>query len=216
MLRTWHLITCVLVAGLIAGGTAACADGPAAAPIGGSPPSTVTSAPAPASPLPAKPSASGSSSAGTRHAAAKAKPAGSRGPKAKPAGSRDPKAKPAGSRDPRFGTQYAILKSSKLSTRQITYDLIEWYDGKEAVKACAEDGVKPAENDYCLGYYGRNRNKKLRTLTVDPDAPIRIMDTGQWKSVDLGEFLEQVGNGNVICFDIDGGRIVKLDQIFLP
>ena len=206
MLRTWHLITCVLVAGLIAGGTAACADGPAAAPIGGSPPSTVTSAPAPASPLPAKPSASGSSSAGTRHAAAKAKPAGSRGPKAKP----------AGSRDPRFGTQYAILKSSKLSTRQITYDLIEWYDGKEAVKACAEDGVKPAENDYCLGYYGRNRNKKLRTLTVDPDAPIRIMDTGQWKSVDLGEFLEQVGNGNVICFDIDGGRIVKLDQIFLP
>jgi len=206
MLRTWHLITCVLVVGLIAGGTAACADGPAAAPIGGSPPSTVTSAPAPASPLPAKPSASGSSSAGTRHAAAKAKPAGSRGPKAKP----------AGSRDPRFGTQYAILKSSKLSTRQITYDLIEWYDGKEAVKACAEDGVKPAENDYCLGYYGRNRNKKLRTLTVDPDAPIRIMDTGQWKSVDLGEFLEQVGNGNVICFDIDGGRIVKLDQIFLP
>ena len=205
MLRTWHLITCVLVAGLIGGGTAACADGPAAAPAGGAPPSTVTSAPAsplpakpsaPASPLPAKPSASRSSSAATRHAVAKAKP--------------------AGSRDPRFGTQYAILKSSKLSTRQITYDLIEWYDGKEAVKACAEDGVKPAENDYCLGYYGRNRNKKLRTLTVDPDAPIRIMDTGQWKSVDLAEFLEQVGNGNVICFDIDGGRIVKLDQIFLP
>jgi hypothetical protein len=54
-------------------------------------------------------------------------------------------------RGPRWGTQYAILKSSKLSTRQITYDLIEWYDGKQAVKACAEDGKKPAENDYCEG-----------------------------------------------------------------
>ncbi len=80
------------------------------------------------------------------------------------------KAKPSGSRDPRWGTQYAILKSSNLSTRQITYDLIEWYDGKQAVKACAEDRVKPAENDYCQGWYIRNNNKKLRTLTADPGA----------------------------------------------
>jgi hypothetical protein len=183
MLRTWHLITDVLVLGLIAGTTAACAGGPAAAPSGGAAPSTASSP--------------GSPSAGTRTVVTA-------------------KAKPAGSRDPRFGTQYAILKSSKPSARQITYDLIEWFDGKEAVKACAEDGVQPAENDYCLGYYERNKNKRLRTMTVDPDAPIRVMNTGQWKSVGLAEFLGQVGTGSVIRFDIDAGRIVKLDQIFLP
>jgi hypothetical protein len=132
-------------------------------------------------------------------------------------GTKVSKAKPSGSGDPRWGTQYAILKSSKLSTRQITYDLIEWYDGKEAVKACAEDGVKPAENDYCEGYYVRNNNKKLRTLAVYPDAPIRMnVTTDYMKSVDLKTFLSEVGNGNVIRFDIDANRIMKLEHIYTP
>jgi hypothetical protein len=126
------------------------------------------------------------------------------------------RAKPSGSRDPRWGTQYAFLRSSKLATRQITYDLIEWYDGKQAVKACAEDRVKAAENDYCLGWYIRNNNKRLRTLTVYPDAPIRMMVNGEMKSVDLATFLSEVGNGNVIRFDIDANRIMKLEHVFLP
>jgi hypothetical protein len=126
------------------------------------------------------------------------------------------KAIPSGSRDPRWGTQYAFLKSSKLSTRQITYDLIEWYDGKQAVKACAEDRVKAAENDYCVGWYIRNNNKRLRTFTVYPDAPIRMVVGGEMKPVDLGTFLREVGNGNVIRFDIDANRIMKLDHIYLP
>ena len=132
-------------------------------------------------------------------------------------GTKASKAKPSGSGDPRWGTQYAILTSSKLSTRQITYDLIEWYDGKQAVKACAEDGEKPAENDYCEGYYVRNNNKKLRTLTVYPDAPIRMyVTTGYMKSVDLKTFLSDVSNGNVIRFDIDANRIMKLEHIYTP
>ena len=126
------------------------------------------------------------------------------------------KAKPSGSGDPRWGTQYAILKSSNLSTRQITYDLIEWYDGKEARKACAEDGRKPAENDYCQGWYIRNNNKKLRTLTVDPDASIRMPVAGETKPVDLKTFLSKVDNGNVIRFDIDANRIMKLEHVYLP
>ena len=126
------------------------------------------------------------------------------------------KAKQSGSGDPRWGTQYAILKSSKLASRQITYDLIEWYDGKEAVKACAEDGKKPSENDYCLGWYIRNNNKKLRTLTVYPDAPIRMSVTGEMKSVDLKTFLSAVVPGMVIRFDIDANRIMKLDHVYTP
>jgi hypothetical protein len=127
------------------------------------------------------------------------------------------KAKQSGSGNPGWGTQYAILKSSKLSTRQITYDLIEWYDGEEAVKACAEDGEKPAENSYCEGWYIRNNNKKLRTLTVYPDARIRMnVTTDYMKSVDLKTFLSEVVNGSVIRFDIDANRIMKLDHIYLP
>jgi hypothetical protein len=127
------------------------------------------------------------------------------------------KARPSGSGNPAWGTQYAILKSSNLSTRQITYDLIEWYDGEEAVKACAEDGEKPAENSYCEGWYIRNNNKKLRTLTVYPGARIRMnVTTDYMKSVDLKTFLSKVDPGNVIRFDIDANRIMKLDHIYLP
>jgi len=196
-MRTSNLITNVLIFSLIVGGTAACANRPVAAPLGGSQPPTATSAPASPSPS--------------------ASPSGSWSPSSAPTRATVTKAKPAGSGDPRFGTQYAELKSSKLSTRQITYDLISWFDGKEAVKACAEDGVKPAENDYCVGYYSRNNNKQLRTLTVDPDARIRIMVSCEMKPVDLRTFLlKEVDNGNVIRFDIDAARIVKLDQVYLP
>ena len=124
-------------------------------------------------------------------------------------------AKPSGSRYDNWGTQYALLKSSNPSTRRITYDRIEWYDGKQAVKACAEDGEKPAENSYCEGYYIRNNNKKLRTLTVYPDAPIRTAQGG-WKSVDLETFLSEVHTDAVIRFDIDANRIMKLDHVYLP
>ena len=126
------------------------------------------------------------------------------------------KAKPSGSGNAGWGRQYALLKSSKLSTRQITYDLIEWYDGEEAVKACAEDGEKPAENSYCEGWYIRNNNPKLRTLTVYPDAPIRMMVNGDMKSVNLTTFLGGVEKGSVIRFDIDANRIMKLEQVYLP
>jgi hypothetical protein len=125
------------------------------------------------------------------------------------------KAEPSGSGDPAWGTQYAFLTASELATRQITYDLIEWYDGEEAVKACAEDGEKPAENSYCEGYYIRNNNKKLRTLTVYPNAPIRMAVNGEMKSVDLKTFVSEV-RGQVISFDIDAARIMKLDHVYLP
>ena len=126
------------------------------------------------------------------------------------------KAKPAGSGDPAWGTQYAFLGSSEPATRRITYDLIEWFDGEEAVKACAEDGKKPAENDYCVGYYIRNNNTKLRTLTVYPDAPIIVTVVGEPKVVDLATFLTDVGEGSVIRFDVDADRVMKLEHIYLP
>jgi hypothetical protein len=122
------------------------------------------------------------------------------------------KAKHAGSNDPRFGTQYALLKAGKLSTAQIIYDLVYWYDGKQAVKACKEDGERPSENDYCTGWYYRNNNPKLRTLTLDPDAPIRIDD----ERVSLRTFLRDIPWDAVIKFDVDGGRIMKLERVYLP
>jgi hypothetical protein len=60
----------------------------------------------------------------------------------------------------------------------------------------------------------RNNNKKLRT--VYPDAPIRMSVLGEMKPVDLKTFLSKVDNGNVISFDIDANRIMKLEHVYLP
>jgi hypothetical protein len=144
---------------------------------------------------------------------ATAKPAAASPATSKPTVTR---AKPSGSGNPGLGTQYAYLNSGDLATRRITYDLVEWFDGEEAAKACAEDGVQEAENGYCEGYYIRNKNTKLRTLTVDPDAPIRMTDVGKPKKTDLTKFLDAVGSGDMIRFDIDAGRIAKLDHVYLP
>jgi hypothetical protein len=36
------------------------------------------------------------------------------------------------------------------------------------------------------------------------------------KPVTLERFLSEVDNGNVICFDIDANRIMKLEHVYLP
>lgn len=159
-----------------------------AAPPAFSPPAA--SSPRPASPSPAK-------HGPANHAPAKKK---------------KPPARHAGSYDPRFGTQYAFLRSGNVSTQRVTYDLVYWFDGDQAVKACREDAVKPAENDYCTGWYIRNKNPKLRTLTLDPDAPIRI----DAKTVDLRTFLRDIPRGSVIKFDVDAGRMMSLSRVYLP
>ncbi|MET0419463.1 MAG: hypothetical protein ABW022_25900 [Actinoplanes sp.] len=121
-------------------------------------------------------------------------------------------------RDPLWGRQYAFFKSADLNNRRITFDLVEWYDGKAAVKACKADGEKPAENDWCTGYYIRNKNRKLRTLTVYPDAPLRTELGGvDPKNVDLKGFVAALRTGNpLFSFDVDANRVMAARQVYLP
>ncbi len=43
-----------------------------------------------------------------------------------------------------------------------------------------------------------------------------MMVVGEMTSVDLKTFLSKVDNGNVIRFDIDANRIMKLEHVYLP
>jgi hypothetical protein len=110
------------------------------------------------------------------------------------------------------GPQYAFLKSSDPATREVTYDLVEWYEGKAAAKACAADGEEPAENDWCVGYYIRNNNTKLRTVKVAGDAKIRVVVDGELKPVELAT----VGSDMLFKFTIKNGQAVELEHIYLP
>ncbi|GAA4609440.1 hypothetical protein BJY16_007327 [Actinoplanes octamycinicus] len=134
---------------------------------------------------------------------------------AKPS-SKSTKAQQSGSTDPATGHQYALLRSGDAGTRQITYDLVEWYEGKQAVKACAEDGETEQDNDYCTGYYLRNNNKKLRTVPVAADSLIAEFKGSGLTKVSLATFLKDVPEDSTIQFWIKDGQVVRLEQIYLP
>lgn len=108
--------------------------------------------------------------------------------------------------------QYAFLRSSDPGARRITYDLIEWYEGAAARSACKADGEKPGDNDWCVGWYIRNNNPRLRTLVVDPNAPLRLHDG---KKTDLQQFAAAAAD-RVIRFEVDANRVMAARVVYTP
>jgi hypothetical protein len=67
------------------------------------------------------------------------------------------------------GRHPVIIKTVNPDRRQITFDLIQFYQGDDATREAAKDHQEsPPPNDY----YVRNANPKLRTLPVRADATI--------------------------------------------
>jgi len=117
------------------------------------------------------------------------------------------------------GTQYAYLKSADLAKRTITFDLVEWFEGKAAVAACQADGIPPADDGWCTDWYVRNKNKKLRTYPVAAGASLRIIGaTGtQLVAADLGKFRTTLlSTERVFVFTVRAGQITKADEIYTP
>ena len=111
-----------------------------------------------------------------------------------------------------FGTQYAYLKSAKAN--RLTFDLVQYFEGEDAGKACEADHVAASEGVWCVDYYIRNRNPRLRTLGADPYGPYRLLtDEGPVK-VSLWTFIAALrGQDRVFKFYVDGGRILHADEV---
>jgi hypothetical protein len=117
------------------------------------------------------------------------------------------------------GTQYAYLKAADTAKGTITFDLVEWFEGEAAVKACKADGVEPAENDWCTGWYIRNKNKKLRTYPVAAGASLRIVGTtgAELVAADLAKFRTTLlATGRVFVCTVKAGKITKADEVYTP
>jgi hypothetical protein len=117
------------------------------------------------------------------------------------------------------GTRYAYLKAADTAKGTITFDLVEWFEGKAAVVACKADGVEPAENDWCTGWYIRNNNKKLRTYPVAAGASLRVVGTTGTDLVDadLKKFRTTLlATGRVFVCTVKAGQITKADEVYTP
>lgn len=111
-----------------------------------------------------------------------------------------------------FGTQYAYLKSA--TANRLTFDLVQYFEGPAAGKACDADHVPASEGVWCVDYYIRNRNPRLRTLGADPYGPYRLLAADGPVEVSLLTFIAALrGRDRVFRFYVDGGRILHADEV---
>jgi hypothetical protein len=121
------------------------------------------------------------------------------------------------------GRHPVFLKAVDAKRRTVTFDLIQFYTGRAAAKAAAEDHQEsPPPNDH----YIRNTNPRLRTLRVRPGAPITVNtlafeETGSSTRnvvVSLAKLASWFPRESRPTFwiTVQDGRVVRIQEQFLP
>jgi hypothetical protein len=100
---------------------------------------------------------------------------------------------------------------------ELTVDKIDWFTGPAAQQACAEDGVTDTSNNWCTGYYWRNRNPALRTVTVSPDAAITVLDGSASVPGSLARVAERITQASsTYLLIVRDGRVTELHELYAP
>lgn len=129
----------------------------------------------------------------------------------------------AGLLDLADGRHPAYITELGVPERKATIDVIQIFTGQEAVDAFKRDN--PDEGDLETDYYIVNANKKLRTGTVTPEAPVKLVKLAQDSNADLNDatleemdaYLKTVDRLTVpFWFTVAGGRITAIEEQYLP
>lgn len=135
---------------------------------------------------------------------------------------------PGGTGDPLpDGSNFGYVTAVSSGDRTITIDVAELLTGDAAVIAAIEDGVlEPGAIGVDNDYYVRNRNPKLRTVPVAPDAVVVVLVTPGSPDIvagDLGAIEDQLptyrqvgGAGVPVRVTASGGVVTRIDQVFFP
>jgi hypothetical protein len=121
------------------------------------------------------------------------------------------------------GRHPVMLKTVDPDRRTITFDLIQWYVGEEAVREAAKDHKEsPPPNDH----YIRNVNPRLRTLPVRSDAIItcNTLTAGYTGSAtkDVRVPLDRLaivlppGGAGPFWITVDHDQVVRIAQQYIP
>jgi hypothetical protein len=129
------------------------------------------------------------------------------------------------------GRYFGYVESLDTSSRTMAFDLACFYSGEEANRQAAARGDEvPVPNDV----YIVNDNTKVRTLNVDPDADLVLIDWNACcepspgatmqafaSAVDASDFTEVAGfryAGTLSPYwvRIGGGQVVEIEEQFLP
>jgi hypothetical protein len=116
--------------------------------------------------------------------------------------------------------------------RRVTFDLIQFFTGEEAIAAYREDGqASPGDPDPPNDYYIRNVNPRLRTLPIGGAAAVTVVRLGEpsgagsvpWTLAELPRHLAERGTGpegqlssSPYWLTVEDGVVVALDEQYLP
>lgn len=129
------------------------------------------------------------------------------------------------------GEYFGFVKSMNTAAQTMAFDLACFYTGDEANQQAAARGDEvPVPNDV----YIVNDNTKVRTLTFDPAAELKLIDWNQCcefaqgadmqsfaSAVDSGDFAEfggfrYAGTHSPYWVTIQDGQVVEVEEQFLP
>lgn len=115
------------------------------------------------------------------------------------------------------------------TARTVTVDPIDWFEGKDAVKACAEDKVTETANDWCVGWYYRNNNRTTTTSPVAGNIVIRLVwdhkggmcsdpETEPGCKYTVAEFPTALSQHApmLATVTVTGGSVVEIREIYTP
>jgi hypothetical protein len=115
-------------------------------------------------------------------------------------------------------------KFVSLKSGMIAYNEVQWFDGKAAVRECRKDGLKSAGAPWCLAYYYRDTNPRVRRLPVAKDVVIKVCAFHVPPNADsrltrvtlsqLEKFEASSDPVDVVVLTIKNGEITELDEVF--
>lgn len=97
----------------------------------------------------------------------------------------------------------------------LTIDLVEHYEGEEAIREASKDG-QTLERDIDPVVYVRNRDPKLRRLGVKPDANVLVFDCSIPGCPAKHTHLHELPWNALYRFRLQNGLIVYLELPYSP
>ena len=115
------------------------------------------------------------------------------------------------------GEVHGFITAVDVPNATLTVDKIDWFTGAAAQQACAADGVTDTSNNWCTGYYWRNRNPALRTVAVSPDATITVLDGSASVPGSLARVAQRIGQAHsTYLLVVTDGRVTEVHESYAP
>jgi hypothetical protein len=111
------------------------------------------------------------------------------------------------------GSYYALVDRADPRRARLTVDVVQFFTGAPAARACAQDGVPDQHGALCHAYYVRNRSRRLSTLTVRPDAAVTAGCDGRRSSTFRSA---PPAPHHLVRLTVARGVAVRIDEICLP